>query len=324
MLPTLEQPAQPKILPRLIVLAVAVALGQLWARRHLGWGSETPWIAALLFVLTYSDKVLDKVLSKDNKAALETEFRKAAEPVLVGRFPMLVCAVALLLVLLYSSVTVIPGSDLPAGGGKLAARLATVDGVELDEQQLQSKTPARFLPSRTSPFGRAYRLTVEGYVPETVTVYPIVGLNVTPDRDLRRSPSVLFRPSIAGVEALASEGTFTLVWRPASGPPQSLMPPQSGHRGSFLVGRDQPVPATAGASWRLELTAATVQEPTLSRMIQAWTRYRHVAPTTPLAPGMALVAEIRSRVDKPVERAEVVLGSDALIDVPLLAASSGG
>jgi hypothetical protein len=318
-----DQSVPPKILPRLIVLALAIAVGQLWAKRHLGWGSETPWIAALLFVLAYSDKVLDKVLSKDGKTALESQFRRAAEPILVGRLPMLAGAAALMLALLYSSVTVLPGSDLPAGG-KLGARLITLDGTMEGKGDLESKQPVRFSPLRTSPFGRQYRLTVDGYLEETVTVYPIIGLNVTPDRDLRRSPSVLFRPSVAGLEALASEGTFTLAWRPADGSLQSLLPPQGGQPGSFLVGRAQPVPSTALASWRLELAAASVQEPTLSRMIQTWTRYRHVAPTTALVPGMALVAEVRSRVDKPVERAEVVLGSDALIDVPLLAVVNGG
>lgn len=318
-------PPAPSILPRLIVLAVAVALGQLWVKRHLGWGSETPWIAAVLFVLTYADKALDKVLSKDRKAALEEQFRKVAEPVLVGRFPMLMCGVAVLLALLYSSITMIPDNDGPASGGKLSTRLATVDGAVLDEQQLQPKKSTRFVPLRTSPFGRPYRLTVDGYLPETVNVYPVIGLNVTPDRDLRRSPSVLFRPSLDGVQTLASEGTFTLVWRQTGGSPSvPLVPPQSGQRGSFLVGRDQPIPATASASWRLELTSAAVQDPILSRMIQAWSRYKHVVPTTQLAPGMALVAEIKSRTEKTVERAEVVLGTDALIDVPLLAVSGGG
>lgn len=318
------EPTPPRLLPRLIVLALMVALGQLWAKRHLGWGGDTPWIAVVVAVVTGADKLLDKVLSKERKAALEAQLRTALEPVLVGRFALLVCILAVLLAPVFSSVTVVPGSDQPAAAGRLTAQLSSIDGALLGTQTLQSRTPARFLTRFQSPFGHPYRLSVDGYIPETVTVYPFVGLTVTPDRDLRRSPSVLFRPSANGIATLNSGGTFVVEWRAAGGPPLAVVPPQSGAPSSFLIGRAQAIPPGTIALWKLDLTAAEVRDPELSQIIQLWNRPRRLEPARPLAPRMVLVAEVRSRQNKVVDRAEVELGTDALLDVPLLAVPSGG
>src|SRR5216684_1373914 len=191
-----QLPARPMLLPRLIVLAVAVALAQLWVSHHLGWGRDTPWIAGFLFVIAAAGKFLGWVLPKDKKESVEGQARRIIEPLLTGWFPMLICAVALVAALLLSSVTVMFGSDLAAVGNPVRARLSTVDGSGGSDQLLgMEKAPVRFTWLRTTPFGRPYRLAVDGYVEEIVTVYPLIGLNVTPDRDLRRSPSVLFRPS---------------------------------------------------------------------------------------------------------------------------------
>jgi hypothetical protein len=313
------------LLPRLIVLAVAVALAQLWVSHHLGWGGDTPWIAAVLLGIAAANKFLGLALSKDKKAALEAQVRQRVEPVLTGWFPMLMCAVAGVMMILLSSVTIVPGSDIAAGSNPVTARLSAVDGTVIDDKLLsRAASPARFTWLRTSPFGRPYRLAVDGYIEESVTVYPLIGLNVAPDRDLRRSPSVLFRPSVRGVQTLKSDGKLIVMWHPAVGGPKYLVPPQTGHAGSLLVGRNQQIPVAAVATWRLELSAAGADESTVSEMILRWTRPRVLKPWIALAPGMRVVAEIQTRRNVAVERAEVVLGADALIDAPLLADAQGG
>src|SRR5437879_2903812 len=129
-----QPPARPMLLPRLIALAVAVALAQLWVSHHLGWGRDTPWIAGLLFVIAAADKFLGWALPKDKKEAVEAQARQMLEPLLTGWFPMLICAAVFVVALLLSSVTVMSGSDLAATGNPVRARLSTVDGIGSGDQ----------------------------------------------------------------------------------------------------------------------------------------------------------------------------------------------
>lgn len=315
-----------KVLPRVIVLALVVALGQLWLNHHLGWGGDTPWIAGILFVATFADKFLAKVISKEEKEKLDTQLKQTLEPVLSGTLPMLLSAVAVIVALGFSSMIIIPGNDLASSGKSVKARLLTLDRTPVDVRDLGTeKAGARFRWLRTSPFGRPYRLAVDGYLEEVVAVYPIVGLKVIPDRDLRRSPTVLFRLQADAITSFASGGTFSVTWRIGTGPVKVLVPPQRGNEGSILVGRGQANSAVAVNTWRLELVSGGVEEPTLSKMILGWSRPRVVEPAIPPAPGMTLVAEIRSRTGKVVARSdEIELGTEAFVDVSLLTLPEGG
>ncbi|MCL4498797.1 MAG: hypothetical protein M1335_00935 [Chloroflexi bacterium] len=253
------------------------------------------------------------------------QLKQILEPVLSGTLPMLLGTVAVVVALGFSSMIVIPGNDLGSGGKSVKARLLTLDGTPVDERALGlEKAGARFCWLRTSPFGRPYRLAVDGYLEEVVAVYPIVGLKVLLDRDLRRSPSVLFRPQAEAIKSLASGGTFSVTWRVGAGPAKEFVPPQHGHQGSFLVGRSQSIPAATVKTWKLELVGGGVEEPALSQIILGWTRPRVVEPAIPPAPGMTLVAEIRSRKGKVVARSEIELGTEVLVDVPLLTLPEGG
>jgi hypothetical protein len=323
--PTPAPAPKPLRLPRLLVVAAVVALGQLWLTHHVGWGAETPWVAALLVLLTGIDWALGKALPDDRKKALDAAVRDRLVPLLTSGGAMMLCAAVVLAALVVSSLTVIPGGDIAAIGRSVTARLSTLEGTVVGERVVVGDSSgARFSWLRTSPFGHAYRLAVDGYLEETVTVYPLIGVRITPERDLRRSPSLLLRPPVAGVQSLASGGKLTIRRRSTDAAAVDLAPPQTGHTGSVLVGRAQPIPAANVMSWRLELSAARMDEAALSAMMVGWQQPRVVAPATPLAPGMAVTAEICSRAKLVVARAEVVLGTEALIDVPLLAVSGGG
>src|SRR2546428_14132004 len=103
--------------------------------------------------------------------------------------------------------TVIP--DAVAAG--CAVPLAAVDGRRQRRAQLSVPEPlGLFVP--TSPFGRSFRLRVDAYVEHVLTVYPIVGGRVTPERDLRGSPSVLLRPPVYALRYLDT-GSITVAWR---------------------------------------------------------------------------------------------------------------
>jgi hypothetical protein len=311
---------------RLLFVATVAALGELWIRRHVGWGWDTPWIASAVLFLTAVDAIVGKVVSKEVKESFDGSVRQRIGRALTGRVAMLACIGVILAALVLSSVTIIPGTETVGDGEHVVkAKLVSLAGEE--QPVMGDKSVARFRWLNTSPFGRPYRLSVEGYLDEPVVVYPLLGVTITPERDLKRSPSVLFRPPRAAVQSLASDGTFSVRLEKPAGPAEALVSAQHGQEGSFLVGRPQAISAALLAAWRLELGADNVVEPTLDQMLRKWSQFRLIQPERPLAPGMRLVAEVRSRrtdIVDVVARAEVVLGTDAFYDVPMIVVPPGG
>ncbi len=121
--------------------------------------------------------------------------------------------------------------------GKDAAKAALVD----------KKVPADGGTVRkmvfTSPFGRVYRLKVEGYVGTTVKVYPFAGKQVVPEKDLRPSPSVLFRPP---------PGILSKSFEVKVGNKVALSLSKYGCK-AMLLGSEHKVPSSLLADWNLEL-----------------------------------------------------------------------
>jgi len=296
---------------RFIALVLLAAGVQLWLNHHLGLGSQTPWIALGLGTLSGAVGLAARLLDEGERRGLAENLRKVLRVLLHGGLLTWLWGLASVGALFLSSVLVIPEA-----GARGKAALRSVEGVLVGERDLEDGV-ARFVVL-TSPFGRPYRLSVPGFLDETVAVYPLAGLKLTPERDLRRSPSVLFRPSHEGVQALRSKGTFTVVVKRPGGD-QPLILPQQGHVGSFLLGRPHAIPAASVGLWRLELEGSGASPALVAQMVLTWSRTRVVAPAAPLAPEMTLVAEVRTPVGVVVSRGQVTLGSEPLTDVALIA-----
>jgi len=182
--------------------------------------------------------------------------------------------------------------------------------------------PVRFEVS-TSPFGRPYRLKVPGYIQQIVEVHPLTGLLVVPERDLRVSPSVLFRPPPSALQELspASGGKFQIL--ELSG--KTLQPlAVSCQKSSFLFGREQEVPAGWPDLWKLELEVSgvtAVQSMTASTLL-GWHHYTPLQPPRDLTPETVLEARVISGGNAIMARARVRLRTEPLVDVPLVAEST--
>jgi hypothetical protein len=295
---------------RFIALVVLAAGVQLWINHHLGLSSQTPWVALGLGTVSGVLGAAAHLLDDGEKKGLAEALRAILRALLNGGLLTWLWGIALVGAMFVSSVMVIPEA-----GAHGTAVLHSVDGRPVRQRSLDEAVAPMVV--FTSPFGRPFRLGVPGFLEETVTVYPLVGLKVTPERDLRRSPSVLFRPSREGVLALRSEGTFTVALKGAAGD-EPLLPPQKGHDGAFLLGRAQPIPATSVALWRLELEGGGASSALLAQMVLAWSRPKVLAPLRPLAPEMVLVAEVRTPVGVVVSRALVTLSREPLTDSALV------
>jgi hypothetical protein len=185
----------------------------------------------------------------------------------------------------------------------------------------------------TNIFGRHYRLKVDGFVEEVVTVYPIVGRKVVVDRDLRRSPSVLFWPSPNGLRELG-DGACIFIWKvpPGREPPfeaptgkklpfgdEHKLAEDEGYEGSFILGRIQPVPESLLHYWQLKLTGDEegLSGKVISGILSHWLRPRVLTPLKELVPGMTIYAVIINKKGETIAKATVKLGTDKLMDAQM-------
>jgi hypothetical protein len=173
----------------------------------------------------------------------------------------------------------------------------------------------------TGPFGRTYQLTVNGYVPITIDVFPLFGKIVRVGQDMDKSPTLLLRPWIGALRSLRNNGTFKL-WRILLKGERQLIADARGHDGSFLVGWEQVVSRNYISDWRSELIATSgSREPeVLERTILSWRNLKHIVPMSQnqkiyFKPGEKLEAEVYSRADVLVAKVSITVSNQTLQDV---------
>jgi hypothetical protein len=310
-----------EFLLRAVLFLILIVVLHLWWDRHRG---APPWSAG--FTATAA-AAITAAFAWFDRIADESEKRQIHEAILKlvrNLFSIRVLAVAYVLFavlgLSYSSVIVLSDTALETND----VRLSPVDAPR--DEQVQSVTPsarlARF-PVLTGPFGRPFLVRADGYLPQTFDVYPITGLTVRLERDLRVSPSVLFRPPTVALAELQNAGSFVV--RAASKSRSTELFSEKGKRSSFLVGRTRVIPSDLLEVWTMELEAGlTLTEDDarrriLSRTLLEWRRPSLVTPSVPIEPGMLLTAEVCSAAGGRMATAQVTVTSDPLIDVPMTA-----
>jgi hypothetical protein len=284
---------------RVLALLVLVAGVNLWLDHHLGLRLANSSVVSMVVAAVAGGlALLEKVLSKGEQDSLRA---RAGEIVRVVFWPpLLVVAwvVALVLALTLSSVTVVP----EAGTGKFDALLtpgAEAHPLACDTCTRTSKEggAVHFLVP-TSPFGRPMRLSVAGYVPAILDVYPFAGRRVVLGTEMRPSPSVLLRLPVSA-HALLGEGTRLVVHR-LVGDRKALVADVATktNRSSFLLGRRREVPATLRRNWENELEADGLNRSRpetaaqQAMMLKEWRTPLGLPTDVPLEPDMTLVAEL--------------------------------
>lgn len=300
-------------------LAILVVVVNSWTTRHLGWGLESAFgITSLAVGLGLVVTIGEKLLPEDEIKTLKVSVARIPVVLVVGLWIAFACLAAL-----RSSVVILTDSgekSFSAEGVRLT-RADTGEVVPLTKRESKD-APLRFGVS-TSLFGRAYRLKLPGYIEQVVQVYPLTGLTVVPETDLRVSPSLLFRPPTNALQELnpKSGGKFQILEIQKNGlSPLSV----SCHKSSYLLGREQGIPAAWVGLWDLELKVAQVSEiPAEEASTKlAWYRYTVLAPPHDLAPGDFIEARVISGGNAVIARARVKLGTEPLKDVALLAEPS--
>ena len=309
-------PEKTELFQKVIASIVLIAVGEFWIKHHFGLGRETPWVSTAITAFSGGVAFFGWLNATAQKQAIKW-IRRKIDRVLTAHAIIGSYAIFVVLALIVSSVMVIPESAADSSGKRLKVGLTSVDRSFSDEDYLGPGGKAARFVVLTNPFGRPFRLGVEGYLEYALTVYPIVGAKVTPERDLRVAPSLLLRPPLIALRSLEDGGYLTLAWKQAGGS-TPLIAPDRGYRGSFLIGRAQTAPDAKVARWKLELEGGGFPQKLMSQTLLEWNSPRVLSTSSPLMPGMIVVAEIRSRADALVARAERTVSSERLIDVGML------
>ncbi len=304
---------------RALLWALLILAVNSWTSHHLGWGLENPLgITSIAAGLGLAMTLAEKLLPKEEVESLKISL--AEIPVTVALILLTVFGVV---AAVRSSVTVISDSTsnaIPWDNVRLV-RADTGENVSASARGKKDE-PLRFLVS-TSPLGHLYRLKVPGYIEQVVEVYPLAGHTVIPERDLRVSPSVLFRPPTNALQELnpKSGGEFQILAVEGSAL-RSLS--VACNRSSYLFGSEHEIPATWFALWDLELKGSQVNDSRgdASATKLAWYRHTVLAPARDLAPGDVLEARVVSGGRAVVAKVRTKLGSEALRDAALVSQTS--
>lgn len=304
------------LFPRAVASIALVVIAQLWASHHLGIGGDTPWVAVVVAAIYGGVDLLERLDPAGLKRSMRW-VRKTIVRVLTMQLLVVLYAIFVVVTLVVSSVLIISESASDQSEKTLDVTLTSADTRVVDQDQLGPRRKLAQFVVLTNPFGRPFRLLVDGYLEQALMVYPIVGTTVTLERDLRVAPSLLLRPPLSALGFLEGGGYLTLTWklRGRSGP---LIAREQGYRGSFLIGRPQAIPDAKVIRWKLELEGGGFAPKLISQTLLEWNSPKVLSPTVPLTPGMIVAAAIHSRADIPVARAEITVSSESLIDVGML------
>jgi hypothetical protein len=306
-------------LTRVLALIPLAALALLWSNHHLGTAAGYPGLfAALAAVLPVALGLFDRLLDKASQESFAARWRAAVARWLSWRAIVIGYLSAALVALAWSSLVVL-GDDAGATG-PATVRLTPFDAPAdaATRTLLPRGEPARFVVT-SSPFGRVFRLEVDGYVPQTVEVYPVLGRRIRPARDLRRSPTVLLRLSQLAMgsfqDQAGGEFVVTRLGAASAGGVGEVIARTREPRAAFLLGRAQRVPAGFAAGWRTELLALGVRDESLAaKHLVSWKEPAVLVPTVVLEPGMPLRAQLFNAAGNEMARSDFVLGSDELQD----------
>jgi hypothetical protein len=298
----------------LLALVIGVSL---WFDHHLGVRiADAKIVSMISAAVAGALGLLAKLLSDPEKAHLTTRGTRILRSALWA--PLLIAAwlVALVLGLTLSSVTVVAEAE---GKSFKAALTPGVEPRAPDKSayyESENGVLRRVVP--TNPFGRVMRLSVPGYIPTTLDVYPLAGRRVVLGTDMLPSPSVLLRLP-AQAHGQHAEGTFFVVRRVVGDQrTQIARLPRKQNTSAFLFGRPREVPSSLRRDWDIDLEAEGVMRGSAERatMLKEWRDPTPLETGVTPEPGMTIDAELLAPAGV-VASAMFVLGREPFQDVVL-------
>lgn len=310
---------------RVVLLAVLAVGANLWLERHLGHGLEDPigllglagGASVLSAVLDWSLKDVEK---EKLKAITHGRLRELLRRVLSTPVLVVLCLLGGVIAATYASVSVVPPRN-----AKAELTIAPADDPEAKETSaLGAGGKAERILMETNPLGRELMVTVEGYVPKRMTLYPLTGLSIDVEADLEPLPTLLFRPPVDAMGTLNSGGRF-VVYRVEGERCVEVGASSAALAGAraFVLGSRRATPPSYAALWNLELLGAGNDQVVTNQMLRAWLRPEALTAASMLQPGDVVYAAVLSRADRRKAEAELVIGREPFQDIAMIAVAEG-
>jgi hypothetical protein len=166
-------------------------------------------------------------------------------------------------------------------------------------------------PVTVNPFGSPFRLRAKGFVATSFDVLPLAGRTLRLE-EMRRSPSVLVRPSLLALREL--ENGRIVVWKDAANGREIA---SSEGPTAVLVGPRQALPTSMVEEWKLELESQKITGAPAAATFLAWRRVRFVDPAIDLEPGMTVFARAQTKKGTPIAEGTLTLGPEPIVELVL-------
>jgi hypothetical protein len=283
------------LLIRVVLLAVWVAMVDLWLVRHFRSGVSTNELLKLMgipLVSLWSVGVIDFLLGKEKRQSFEESIKDYARQFLKTHLKGGVIAVlyigSVLLAATYTTVSI----DATADGRKKYV----LSSLAFPEKSITGETAVDKVSDIhmwVNPFAPEYKLSIDGFLAGNIRVKPFFGTLVVPGRDLVATPTVLFRPNFSAYQNLASGGWFQLYKKTDDG--FVLISEQQGKHAWYL-GPRRNQPGELHSDWRLEMLEQGHGQQESAILMRRWRNPRPLE-TEAVGPNQIICALV-SNIDK--------------------------
>jgi hypothetical protein len=273
------KPLRSHIFVRIILLTAMLTVFDLWLNRHTGHGIEDPRaLGGIIGIILVFVGILKTFISINDAAVWQQWISKGLNVLLDFRSIALMASAAFFVMISFTSITVLPSDDenkvtispityFPGNEkNKDETSSSPINASEGDDTFEMNQNPVRRIVT-VGPFGRGYRIKLNGYMPLVMNVFPFFGAIIDPEKDMTRSPTILIRPPINALKSLrqcepiggSNENDqrcgYFKICLPDTDENRVKCYRVEHHSGAFLIGWPLAVPRDLSADWQLELIA---------------------------------------------------------------------
>lgn len=297
--------------PNIIFLALAILILNLWVTHQFGgqWMSYAVPNATILLlgIITSFFKIFSKEEREEANNRLKRIFLTFLKPI----YLVAIYFIILVLGSVFSSVTVMADGI----SDRMRIRLADEQpDPKLDSGKLEGINDIMRFFKVSSPFGKPYYIEVEGYNRYSFDLYSWIGKKIRVDKDLERTPSILFRiptdvHSLLStgkiVVYLAEDSLFSVSTTDKNGAILVSSYNASGYLNSFEN------------NWRLELQSQGIVGETAARSLIKWKKPILVKLKVELSRGLRIKVEFLSINNDRKAIADYTITTESIQDVLL-------
>ena len=283
------------LLIRVVLLAVWVAMIDMWLARHFRSGVGANELSMLLGIplgSLWCVGIIDFLLGKEKRQSFGDSIRDYARHFLTTHLKGGVIAVLYISSALFAATYTTVSIDATADGQrKFVLSSLAFPGKSVTGTTAVDKV--HDIHMWINPFAPEYKLAIEGFLSSNIRVTPFFGTLVVPDRDLVATPTVLFRPDFISNQVLGSGGWFQLYKKNSDG---FVMIAEDQGKHAWYLGPQRNQPRELHSDWRLETAELGLGKREVAILMRRW-RNPKLLKTDAVGPNQVLCALV-SNIDK--------------------------